>query len=231
MATQAAERTAQEVTNDDDKQIDADQPAYHGGNSMAAVDRSKQDRVLDWGGFPGRWEIMRSTADTGGELLEMRFEIEDVPDEGPFVHTHPHAEERYEVVSGVLEVYAEGEWMELTVGEEHTVPPGTAHTFRNTTPVEIVNVHEPALQHEAFFRRFHQLVTERDVSLPPEEFTDILQIAMLTTEHEEDIYAVSPPHWVFKALTVLGRVFGYRLPDSQTIQVSRTSDSPESRTQ
>jgi len=36
---------------------------------------------------------------------------------------------------------------------------------------------------------------------------------MLTTEHEEDIYAVSPPHWAFKVLAVLGRVLGYRLPD------------------
>lgn len=212
-AIQAAERAAQEVTNDHDKQIDAEQRVCHGGNSMTVVDRGKQDRVLDWGDFPGRWEITRSTADTDGELLEMRFEIESVPEEGPFVHTHPHAEERYEVVSGVLEVYVDGEWMEVTAGEEHTVPPGTPHTFRNATPVEIVNVHEPALQHEAFFRRFHQLVTERGVSLPPEGFNDILLLAMLTTEHEEDIYAVSPPHWVFKALAALGRVLGYRLPE------------------
>jgi len=81
---------------------------------MTAVDHGRQDRVLDWGGFPGRWEITRSRADTDGELLEMRFDIEDVPEEGPFVHTHPHAEERYEVVSGVLEVYVDGEWIAVT---------------------------------------------------------------------------------------------------------------------
>jgi mannose-6-phosphate isomerase-like protein (cupin superfamily) len=201
------------VTNDYDTQIDAEQPVYRGGNSMTAVDRGKQDRVLDFGGFPGRWEITRSTADTGGDLLEMQWEIESVPEDGPFVHTHPHAEERYEVISGVLELYVDGEWMEVTAGEEHTVPPATAHTFRNKTPVEVVNVHEPALQHEAFFRRFHRLVTERSVSLPPEGFKDTVLLAMLTTEHEDDIYAASPPHWVFKALTVLGGVLGYRLPD------------------
>ncbi|WP_206668646.1 cupin domain-containing protein [Halorubrum depositum] len=184
-----------------------------GEDSIKTAERGRQDRILDWGGFPGRWEITRSTADTDGELLEMRFEIETVPEEGPFVHTHPHAEERYEVLSGVLEVYVDGEWTEVTAGEEHTVPPGTAHTFRNATPVEIINVHEPALRHEAFFRRFHRLVTERGVSLPPEGFSDVLLLAMLTTEHEEDIYAVSPPHWVFKVLTVLGRALGYRLPD------------------
>ena len=180
---------------------------------MTTVDSARQDRILDWGGFPDRWEITRSTADTDGELLEMEFEIETVPEEGPFVHTHPHAEERYEVVSGVLEVYVDGEWTEVPAGERHTVPPGTPHTFRNTTPVEVINVHEPALQHEEYFRRLHKLITERDVSLPPEGFNDILLIAMLTTEHEEDIYAVSPPHWAFKALSVLGRVLRYRLPD------------------
>ena len=184
-----------------------------GDNSMTTVDHGKRDNVLDFGGFPGRWEITRSTEDTGGDLLEMQWEIESIPEDGPFVHTHPHAEERYEVLSGVLEVYVDGEWMEVTAGEEHTVPSGTPHTFRNKTPVEVINVHEPALQHEAFFRRFHRLVTERGVSLPPDGFKDVVLLAMLTTEHEEDIYAVSPPHWVFKALAVLGRGLRYRLPD------------------
>lgn len=41
--------------NDHDKQTDAEQRVYHEGDSMTAVDRGKQDRVLDWGGFPGRW--------------------------------------------------------------------------------------------------------------------------------------------------------------------------------
>ena len=180
---------------------------------MTAVDRGKQERVLDFGGFPGRWEITESTEGTDGEFLEMRWEIETVPEDGPFVHTHPHAEEHYEVLSGVLKVYVDGEWMDVSAGEEHTVPPGTPHTFRNKTPVEVVNVHAPALRHEEFFRGSHRLVTERGVSLPPEGFSEIVLLAMLTTEHEEDVYAVSPPHWAFKALTVLGRMLGYRLPD------------------
>ncbi|MDT3436078.1 cupin domain-containing protein [Haloarcula sp. 1CSR25-25] len=180
---------------------------------MTATEQSKQDRFLDWGGFPGRWEITGSTEETNGELLEMRFEIESVPEDGPFVHTHPHAAESYEVLSGVLEVYEDGEWMDVPAGEKHTVPPDTPHTFRNKTPVEIINIHEPALQHEEFFRRFHQLVAERGVSLPPGGFSDIVLIAMLTVEHEEDIQAVSPPHWVFKILAGLGRVLGYHLPD------------------
>lgn len=180
---------------------------------MTTIDHSKQDRILDWGGFPGRWEITRSTEETDGELLEMRFEIESVPEDGPFVHTHPDAEESYEVLSGVLEVYEDGEWVDVTAGEKYTVPPGTPHTFRNKTPVEVINIHQPALQHERFFRRFHQLVVEQGVTLPPGGFSDIVLIAMLTTEHDGDIRAVSPPHWAFKLLAGLGPLLGYDIPE------------------
>lgn len=180
---------------------------------MTTIEETSHDRILDFGGFPGRWEITKSTEDTGGEKFETRWEIETVPEDGPFVHTHPAAEESYEVLSGVLEVYVDGEWMEVQAGETYTVPRGTPHTFRNKTPVEVINSHSPALGHEAFFRRFHRLVTERGVSLPPDGFRDIVLIAMLTVEHEGDIRAVSPPHWVFKLMAGLGKVLRYELPD------------------
>lgn len=183
------------------------------GERITTSGNTPVDRVLDFGGFPGRWEITRSTADTDGELLEMEFDIEAIPEDGPFVHTHPNAEEHYEVRSGELEVYVDGEWLVLEAGESYTVPRGTPHTFRNRTPVEVRNVHEPALGHERYFRRFHRLVTERGVSLPPDGFSDVVLLAMLTTEHEDDVYAVSPPHWAFKGLTGLGRVLRYDLPD------------------
>jgi mannose-6-phosphate isomerase-like protein (cupin superfamily) len=214
MRCQDIGRTPQEATNENTEQHEPGYRPYAvGSGSMTTIDTSKQDRILDWGRFPGRWEITKSTEDTNGELLEMRFEIESVPEDGPFVHTHPDAEESYEVLSGVLEVYMDGEWMDVSAGEKHTVPPGTPHTFRNKTPVEIINVHRPALQHEEFFRRFHQLVADRGVTLPPGGFSDIVLIAMLTIEHEEDIRAVSPPQWAFKVLAGLGRILGYHVPD------------------
>lgn len=191
---------------------------------MTATDYGEQGRILDFEGFPGRWEIRRSTEDTNGALFETRWEIETVPEDGPFIHTHPNAEERYEVRSGVLEVYVDGEWLEVPAGERHAVPPGTPHTFRNKTPVEVINVHEPALGHEAFFRRFHRLVTERGVSLPPDGFKDIVLIAMLTAEHEEDIRAVKPPQWAFKGLAGLGRVLGYDLPSPDSVEYRPGTD-------
>lgn len=173
----------------------------------------EQGRVLDFGQFPGRWEITRSTADTQGELLEMRFDIEQAPGDAPPLHVHPHAEERYHVLSGVLEVNVEGEWQEVHAGETHAVPPGTPHTFRNEVPVELVNVHEPALDIERFFRRFHRLVREEGVSLPPRSFKSFVLLGMLFTEHEREVVSVRPPRLVMRLLARLGRLLRYRLPE------------------
>ena len=217
-----------EALNDHLKQAEQGQgPFPMEDDAVTTTVRGTQGRILDFGGFPGRWEITRSTEDTNGDSLQMRFEIESVPEEGPFVHTHPSAEESYEVRSGVLEVYEDGEWLEVAAGEKHTVPPGTPHTFRNRTPVELINVHRPALQHEAFFRRFHRLVAEQGVSLPPDGFGDVVRIAMLTTEHEEDIHAVSPPHWAFKGFAGLGRLLGFELPPAENVGVQPGTDADE----
>lgn len=172
-----------------------------------------EPEVLDFGGFPGRWEITETAETTDGERFETYWELEELPEGDPFIHTHPNAVERFEVLSGVLEVYADGAWEEVTAGEVHTVEPGTVHSFRNTTPVELVNAHEPALGYEGYFRRFHALVTEEGVGMPPDGFRAAVLVAMLTTEYEDEFRSVSPPQWLLELLTVVGRVLRYRLPE------------------
>ena len=172
-----------------------------------------ESRILDWGGFPGRWEIIHSTEDTDGKYLEMRFEIEGTSGDSPPLHIHPKARESYEVLEGMLEVNVDGEWKEVPAGEKHTVSPGTPHTFRNEEPVELINIHQPALEHERFFRRFHKLVTEEGVSLPPESFNSFVLMGMLFADHQQEIVSIKPPHFVMKTLASIGKLLGYRLPD------------------
>lgn len=167
--------------------------------------------MLDFEGFPGRWEIRKTAEDTDGERFETRMVIEEQSELPP--HVHPEAEERYEVLSGRLAVMVDGEWTELTAGESHTVPPGTVHSFRNETPVEVVNVHSPALRYEAFFRTFQRLKTEQGVSMPPRGFRATVLLAMLISEYKREQVVDSPPQWVFDGLAALGRLLGYRLPD------------------
>lgn len=176
------------------------------------VEGPAQSRTLDFGQFPGRWEITRSTEDTGGALLEMRFDIQSAPGDSPPRHVHPHAEERYHVLSGILEVNVDGEWQEVHAGETHAVPPGTPHTFRNKVPVELINIHEPALEFERFFRRFNRLVREQAVQLPPRSFKSFVLLGMLFSEHEQEVVSVRPPQVAMRLLARFGRLMGYQLP-------------------
>lgn len=174
-------------------------------------DDDGHERVLDFDGFPGRWEIIETAEETDGERFKTRMEIEERSELPP--HVHPNAEESYEVRSGALEVRVDGEWSEVAAGERRVIPAGTAHAFRNKTTVEVINVHTPAMEFEEFFRRFHRLKTEREVSMPPEGLESTVLLAMLLVEHEEEQVAVSPPQFVFTVLAGVGRMLGYRLPD------------------
>lgn len=169
------------------------------------------ERVLDFDGFPGRWEILETADETDGERFKTHMQLDEQSQLPP--HVHPSAEERYEVRSGTLEVQVDGEWSELGEGEVATIPPGTEHSFRNRGPAEVINVHSPAMEFETFFRRFHALKTERGVEMPPDGLRSAILLAMLLVEHEEEQVAVSPPHTAFKILGAMGRLLGYQLPD------------------
>src|SRR6056297_2702308 len=113
----------------------------------------RRDRILDFQGFPGRWEILESTEDSDGAIFRTRMEIDEAGELPP--HKHPSATERYEVLSGTLHVLEGDQWSVLSVGESHEVPPGTSHAFEAKGHVELFNSHEPAMRYEEYFRRFH----------------------------------------------------------------------------
>jgi quercetin dioxygenase-like cupin family protein len=120
------------------------------------------DRTLVWpdGSI---FRITRSTADTGGELLEMELEL---PPGGwaPQAHVHPGLVEEYEVLEGALDVLIGGEWQTLGEGAIASVPPGTVHTFRvGDSPVRVRNVHRPALDFEPYIERLCSAANERNL--------------------------------------------------------------------
>ncbi|MGK7390499.1 MAG: cupin domain-containing protein [Candidatus Cyclobacteriaceae bacterium M2_1C_046] len=175
--------------------------------------RNANNRILDFKGFPGLWEIIESTEETNGEYLKMHFKVNSTTGDSPPVHIHPYAEESYEVLSGELEVEVEGKWKKIQAGEKHSVPPGTAHTFRNKVPVELINVHKPALEYERFFRRFHKLVIENGVKLPPNNLKSAILLGILFTEHEQEIVSVKPPRFIMRILSSVGKLLGYKVPE------------------
>jgi hypothetical protein len=78
------------------------------------------DRTLVW---PDRsiYRITRSSADTGGEFLEMEWEL---PAKGwaPRPHVQPRLTEEYEVVDGSLDVLIGSDWRTMTAREAASVP-------------------------------------------------------------------------------------------------------------
>ena len=98
--------------------------------------------------------VRRSTAETGGEYVEMEFVLPAgcVP---PPPHVHPDQVEEYKVLEGAFEVMVDGQWSALAPGESASVPRGALHTFRNRSgaPVRVRNWHRPAMRFEEFIEQ------------------------------------------------------------------------------
>jgi len=175
---------------------------------------SADDRHLDFRPGMGMWwEVTRSTADTAGELFEATNWIEPhMP--GPPVHVHPTAAESYRVLEGALEVYVDGTWSQVRAGETATVPAGVPHSVRNPydETAKIVNIHQPALKFESFFRDMHRLIHEGKIkSLPPKEPRSAIYAAMLFGAYPAEIRATKPPNQVFQALALVGKALRFKL--------------------
>jgi quercetin dioxygenase-like cupin family protein len=102
-----------------------------------------------------RVTLVRTAADTGGELLELELVWPLAGRRAP-AHVHPEMEERYEVTSGTA-AFRIGDAPDRTAGpgDVVTVPPGTTHLAWNPTDQEVRLKVEfrPALRWEEFVVR------------------------------------------------------------------------------
>ncbi len=184
------------------------------GDGLSPGPAAGDYRVLDFNpGMTMRWEIIRSTADTQGELLETT-NLVGPGSAGPPVHAHPGAEESYHVLEGALEVFVNGEWKTLYAGDTVTVAAGTPHTVRHAGdhPTRLVNVHRPALRFEQMFRELHALIhTGKIKRLPPRDLRSVIYGAMLFVKYPDEQVNVKPPQVIFNILALIGRILGLKL--------------------
>ncbi len=91
--------------------------------------------------------FVRTAADTGGELLELESSYKPGGQKPP-AHRHPAQDERFEVLSGELQVRVGRKARTLGPGEVLEIPAGTAHAMHGDATVrwEV----RPALRTEQF---------------------------------------------------------------------------------
>jgi quercetin dioxygenase-like cupin family protein len=148
---------------------------------------------------------------TGGAYVEM--DVTAQPGSATTIHYHPGQEEAYRVLEGTLEVFLDDRWRAVRAGESLKVEPGAVHGFRNAgaSPVRFLNVHRPALAFQEHLEALDRLVRAGKVR-GTKDPRSLIYMSMSAEEHRPDV-TVKPPHWVVKALALVGRRLGYTLDD------------------
>jgi len=167
---------------------------------------------LDLSRIGMKFRIRRTAADTDGRSFEMEMDL--LPGSGGTpLHVHPSAEESYEVLQGTFDVNVGDAWKTAAPGDRIVVPPGTPHTFRNSSAetVSVYNAHRPAMKFEDYFRRLHRLANSEAISSQRLTPKAMLHLSMLMSMYPEEIQSVNPPGVVVRALAAIGRLLGYRV--------------------
>ena len=158
--------------------------------------------------------IQKTAQDTGGELLEVESVYTKPTPSRPPTHYHPRQEERFEVLAGRLNVLVDGQERALEEGEVLILPPGVPHEMWAAEAGARVNWQtRPALKTEAFFETVWGLA--KDGKVNDKGAPNLLRVALIAREYEDEFRLTSPPWAVQRALFGLlapvGRLLGYRV--------------------
>jgi quercetin dioxygenase-like cupin family protein len=160
-----------------------------------------------------RITFLETARDTGGELLRLDWSLE--PDGFlPGAHTHPHQQERFEVLSGMLGVRVGRRKYRLGAGEAVVVPAGAVHAWWNEGDEKLRGLVEfrPALEMESVFETSFGLA--RDGKVSKKGVPSPLQIIALLDEYEDELGIPWVPkviqHPLVSLLAPLARRRGYR---------------------
>jgi quercetin dioxygenase-like cupin family protein len=154
-----------------------------------------------------RLTFRRTANETNGKLLEM--EVVYGPNSSiPPAHYHPFQQEHFEILNGTIHTEIGGQQATYEAGENFTVPAGTHHWMRNTSPEpgRVIWQVRPALRTEVFFETLWGLAIDgktNDQGVP-----NLLQIAVLFSTYDREFrlskplircrkfYSLSSPRWV-----------------------------------
>jgi quercetin dioxygenase-like cupin family protein len=101
-----------------------------------------------------RLRLIRTAAETGGELLEMEATFGGTGTLPP-EHFHPHQVERFEVLEGAVRAIVDGTEARYGPGQTFEVPAGTPHQMTADEPSRARWEVRPALRTAEFFERLY----------------------------------------------------------------------------
>lgn len=158
-----------------------------------------------------RLVFRRTTADTGGDLLE----VESVWAPGgvePVAHFHPKQDEHFAVLEGRLAARVGREERVLEKGDVLDVPAAAVHSMWNAHDGETRAVWRttPALETEAFFETAWGLA--QDGKVDAKGVPGLLQVGLMAREFDDEFRLAKPPRpvqqVVFAVLAPLARMRG-----------------------
>jgi quercetin dioxygenase-like cupin family protein len=125
-----------------------------------------------------RLRLVKTAAETGGELLEMEVTYGG-SGQMPPEHLHPQQVERFEVLEGAIRTVIGGTERRYEPGEVFEVPAGTPHQMTADEPSRMRWEVRPALRTAEFFERLYGAITDTAGAAP--------SIAELLAEFSDEV--------------------------------------------
>ncbi len=147
-------------------------------------------------------------------VMEKTFPANQRWEEAGVVHWHPHQEEYFEILEGMLSVKVADEERIYVAGENFKIPQGIPHLMCNRSgkPVRALWKVQPAMNTAVYFETIYGLTREGKMD-------SLLQRAVIAWEYRHIFKPLSPPLLVqpliFASLAVIGRLLGYKAQYSQ----------------
>jgi quercetin dioxygenase-like cupin family protein len=159
-----------------------------------------------------RVEFLETSGDTEGDKLTLKMVYQSKGKRVPN-HIHELQDENFEVLSGNLTLWLDGETHILSKGDRMMLPKNTPHNHYNSSnkPVICIQTVTPALDFEYLFETLFGLANDG-------EFTDgkagFFQEIVLLKYLESKTYRADIPirlqQIIMNSVGPIGRLFGYR---------------------
>jgi mannose-6-phosphate isomerase-like protein (cupin superfamily) len=166
--------------------------------------------------------IHTSARNSDGRCWAVEMIIPPFKGKTPAAHFHPHASERFEIVSGQARYMLAGQEFAAGPGDRIVVAPGRAHIHPWSTSAEGLHMHQRieleqpdflALEKfDAMLETIYALALQGKVDAAGRP--NLLQFALILRDIQPEGYLAGVPipvqHLLVGALAGIGRLFGYQ---------------------